>query len=146
MNNVYIEFDEKYFDQIIKFYMDYYNSDGGKWTYEKAYKRLHQIYSMDDSLIIMLFVNEKLVGFLMGYFKYFDDCTGFFLEEILISKKYQNKGYGTDFLTYLKDKLMTQNCDWIELMTTTETMHQRFYGKNGYKKSDHLVLEYLDLI
>lgn len=145
MNPTYITFQEKYLDDLIKFYMDYYNVNGGKWTYDLAYKRIHQIATMENALVLLQFDKNNLVGFLMGYFKYFDDSTGFYLEEILVASDCQNKGYGSDFLRHLKSELNDKNCDWIELLTTTGVQHQNFYSKNGYKKSKNLVLEFIDL-
>ncbi len=132
-------------DMLIKFYMDYYNAQGGTWTYEIAYKRIHQIAAMEDSLIILQIDKREIVGFLMGYFKWFDDSCGFFLEEILVSSVHQRKGYGTALLSYLKKELTDRKCNWIELLTTMSEQHQQFYKKNGYCLSDHLVLEYMDL-
>lgn len=145
MNPTYITFQEKHLDDLIKFYMDYYNANGGKWTYEITYKRLHQIVTMENSLVLLQYDEGKLVGFLMGYFKYFDDSTGFYLEEILVASDCQHKGYGSDFLRHLKSELLRENCDWIELLTTTGMMHQNFYSKNGYTQSKNLVLEFIDL-
>ncbi len=145
MNPTYIKFEEKDMDMLISFYMAHYNAEGGTWTHEKAYRRLHQMVTMEDSLVMLQFEGSVLVGFSMGYFKCFDDSTGFFLEEILIRKDMQGKGYGTDFLCHLKAELQAMDCDWIELLTTTEERHQSFYGKNGYAQSERLVLEFLDL-
>lgn len=141
----YIEFTEQHLELLTDFYMAYYNTKGGTWTYEKASKRIRQIASMEDSLVLMQFDGTQLTGFLMGYFQYFDDCTGFFLEEILIGSAFQNKGLGSAFLLHLKSELKRTDCDWIELLTTTQPQHQNFYSKNGYAKSKKTVLEYLDL-
>lgn len=141
----YVEFEEKYLDDLIRSYMDDYNAKGGTWTYEKAYKRLHQMITMEDSLVILQFEEERLAGFLMGHLKCFDDSIGFFLEEILVFSEFQRKGYGSDFLRHLKSVLKSRDCQWIELLTTTGAMHQNFYGKNGYTQSKNLVLEFMDL-
>ena len=53
MNPTYIPFQENHLDDLIKFYMDYYNANGGKWTYEITYKRLHQIVTMENSLVLL---------------------------------------------------------------------------------------------
>ena len=38
-------------EQIATLYMNYYNNyEGGCWTYEKAYKRIHQMVTIEDSL------------------------------------------------------------------------------------------------
>lgn len=141
----YRRFEKNDLDMLIKFYMDHYNAGGGTWNYETAYKRLHQMVTMEDSLVLLQFFGGELVGFLMGYFKYFDDSTGFFLEEILIADAHQNQGCGTALLSHLKTELTAAQCNWIELLTTTGEQHQKFYRKNGYQRSENLVLEFLDL-
>ena len=138
-------FEETDLNALIDFYMEHYNAEGGSWTYDITYKRLHQITSMENNLVLLQYDQEKLVGFLMGYFKYFDDSMGFFLEEILVKSDLQNQGYGTQLLSHLKKELYQRKCSWIELMTTTGNLHQQFYRKNGYRVSENLVLEYLDL-
>ena len=38
-------------DYIATLYMDYYNNhEDGCWTHEKAYKRIHQMVTIEDSL------------------------------------------------------------------------------------------------
>lgn len=145
MDIAYKRFEASDLDTLVKFYMDHYNAKGGTWTYETAYKRLHQMVTIEDSLVLLQFEDKELVGFLMGYFKYFDDSTGFFLEEILVADAHQNQGYGTELLAHLKAELTAAKCNWIELLTTTGEQHQGFYKKNGYKRSENLVLEFLDL-
>lgn len=145
MNVTYKELEENDLDTLIEFYMNYYNAVGGTWTYDITYKRIHQMVTMEDSLVMLQYEQEKLVGFLMGYFKYFDDSVGFFVEEILVKSDCQHQGYGTDLLSHLKSELSQRNCNWIELLTTTGELHQRFYQKNGYQVSKNLVLEYMDL-
>lgn len=145
MNPIYTEFHESDLDLLIHFYQDCYNADGGTWTYETAYKRIHQITSMEHSRVLLQFDQNHLVGFLMGYFKFFDDSTGFYLEELLISPDFQHKGYGSHFIQHLNSDLAGKGCDWIELLTTTKPLHQNFYSKNGYRPAEHLITEFLDL-
>ncbi len=45
--------------------------------------------------------NIEATGFVMGYYKEFDDLKAYFLEEIVIFTGFQNKGYGTLFLQEL---------------------------------------------
>lgn len=145
MMTTYKNFEENDLDTLIHFYINYYNAEGGKWTYDIAYKRLHQMVTMENSIVILQYDHEMLVGFLMGYLKHFDDSVGFFLEEILVKSDSQHQGYGTALLSYLKKELYKRKCSWIELLTTTGELHQRFYSKNGYTQSKNLVLEFIDL-
>lgn len=141
----YAEVREDQLDLIVHAYMEYYNARGGTWTYEKAYRRIHQVAAMENSLVILQFDNDTPVGFLMGWYKQFDDSLGFYLEEILVFSAYQNKGYGSSLLAYLRETVKKNDCAWIELVTTTGAEHQGFYKKNGYTRSDTLTLMYLDL-
>lgn len=145
MNPTYIEFEPTHMDALVQFYRSYYNAEGGQWTEQTAYRRLHQIITMEDSLILLQVEGERLIGFLMGYFKQFDDSRGFYLEEILVAAEMQNRGYGSSLMGYLERELRRCDCDWIELLTTTDEPHQQFYRKQGFARSHKLVLEYLDL-
>ncbi len=132
-------------EELVRFYLEYYNSQGGSWDAQTARRRIRQTASMDDALVLMQFEGKTLTGFLMGWFKCFDDTTGFYLEEILVSADFQNKGCGSDFMQYLKAEVKRRRGSWIELLTTTDARHQNFYSKNGFSRSDRLVLEYIDL-
>ncbi len=145
MRLTYRLFEPKFMDALVQLYRSAYNATGGCWTTETAHRRLHQITSMEDSLVLLQWEGERLIGFLMGWFKQFDDCRGFYLEEILVAAERRNRGYGSALLQELERLLRQQKCAWIELLTTTEEPHQRFYGKHGYSRSNQLVLEYLDL-
>ena len=59
---------------VVNEYVNYYNNyENGCWTKEKAYKRIHQIMGMDDSLCYLQYDDDKIVGFIMSYYKEFDD-------------------------------------------------------------------------
>lgn len=54
--------------QVARRYMNYYNHyEGGCWTYEKAYKRIHQIVTIEDGLcLIQRDDGENVTGFVTG--------------------------------------------------------------------------------
>ncbi len=64
----------------------------------KAYKRIHQVMTIEDAECFVQYVDGKLSGFVMGYYKEFDDLKAYFLEEIVIFSEFQNKGYGVVFI------------------------------------------------
>ena len=50
----YCKMKEENIDSVIRRYVSYYNdSEGGCWTYEKAWKRIHQIMTMEDSQCVI---------------------------------------------------------------------------------------------
>lgn len=62
---------------------------------------------MEDSFSLIAQDKTKTLGFVMGYFKQYDDIIGYTLEEIVIDYKFQNRGYGTALVkrleNYVKD-------------------------------------------
>lgn len=91
---------------------------------------------------IGVYNNSELLGFAIGWFKQFDDIKLFYLEEILVFKEYQNKGLGSKILQEVESLVKKQGAQKIDLSTTYEDKHQRFYSDFGYKKSDFLIAMY----
>ena len=121
---------------------EYYNNvEGCCWTYEKAYKRIHQVFTMEDSMcMVQMDCNDTITGYLMGYFKEFDDIRGFFLEEIVIFTDYQGNGYGTDFLKKLEEVTRENNVSIIELNSVNDEKHKHFYSKLGFYEATNFVM------
>ena len=46
----YTRLTEKNLSDVVRAYIAYYNNcEDGCWTYEKAYKRIHQVMAMEDA-------------------------------------------------------------------------------------------------
>ncbi len=42
-------------DRVVPFYIEYYNThDGDGWTYETTYRRIHQVWSREDSYCLLM--------------------------------------------------------------------------------------------
>ena len=88
------EIEIKDISSVVPIYISYYNNqEDSCWTKITAEKRIHQVLSMEDSYGLIMEDNGIVIGFVMGYFKQYDDINGYTLEEILIASEYQNKGY-----------------------------------------------------
>ena len=129
-------------DTVINKYINYYNFEGGKWTYESAKKRLKQIFLTPYFYGIGLYKESELLGLSIGWFKQFDDVQLFYVEEILVFREYQNKGLGSKILQELESLVKKQGAQKIDLSTTHEDIHQRLYSKLGYQKSNFLIPMY----
>lgn len=129
-------------DELINNYIIYYNDEGGKWTYDLAKKRLEQIFLTPYFYGIGLYNESELAGFAVGWFKQFDDIQLFYMEEILVFKEFQNKGLGTKIIQELESIVKEKGAQKIDLSTTYEDEHQRFYSRLGFKKSDFLIPMY----
>lgn len=129
-------------ERVITLYIDYYNNhEESCWTYETAGKRIHQVWSMEDSYCLLLEEKENVIGFSMGYFEQYDDLAAYDLMEIVIGYPYQKKGIGTAFMLELEKRVKEQGAAMIQLTAVNDEMHHHFYGKLEYKNAGNLILK-----
>ena len=127
-------------DIVVRAYVDYYNHcEGGCWTYEKAYKRIHQVMTMENAECFVQYDEGQMSGFAMGYYKEFDDLKAYFLEEIVIFKEYQNKGYGSAFFEHLEMVVSGNGVAMMELNSVNDEHHMHFYKKQGFYQASNFV-------
>lgn len=125
-----------------RFYMDYYNGyEDGEWTEETAYKRIHQVWSREDSYCLVLEEAETMRGFAMGYMEQYDDLIAYDLVEIVVDRAYQNRGIGTAFLLELERQVKAAGAAMVQLESVNDAMHEHYYGKLGYRNARNLVLK-----
>ena len=81
---------------------------------------------------------ENMTGFVMGYYKEFDDLKAYFLEEIVIFDGFQNKGYGSAFMAELESIVRKNGVEHIELISINDEHHMHFYKKMGFYTANNL--------
>ena len=129
-------------DLVVPLYIEHYNTyEDGAWTPKTTYKRIHQVWSREDSLCMILERDGEAVGFVMGYFEQYDDIQAYDLVEIVIAHEYQGKGIGTRFMGLIEDKVKELGGAMIQLEAVNDEMHNSFYGKLGYRDCRNLVLK-----
>ena len=128
--------------RVIPLYMEHYNTyEEGAWTAETTYKRIHQVWSREDSLCLILEDNAQVIGFAMGYFEQYDDLQAYDLVEIVIAHDHQNQGIGAAFMLELERRVKEAGGAMIQLESVNDAMHDRFYGKLDYRNCKNLVLK-----
>lgn len=127
---------------VLPLYISYYNEqEEGCWNEDTAAKRIHQVLSMEDSYGLIVEDENDVLGFVMGYFKQYDDIIGYTLEEIVIAYKWQNKGIGSMLLEELEQRVKAKGASCVELQAVNDDMHERYYGKTGYKNAKNFVMK-----
>ena len=127
---------------VLPLYIAYYNGqEGSCWNEHTAGKRIHQVLSMEDSYALIIEEGNRALGFAMGYFKQYDDIIGYTLEEIMIAHPYQNKGLGSMLLRELERRVKEKGAACVELQAVNDAMHERYYGKAGYKNAKNFVMK-----
>lgn len=138
---------EKDMDVASRLYIEYYNTyEEGAWTEETVYRRIHQVWSREDSLCMILEEGSEettgeTIGFVMGYFEQYDDIQAYDLVEIVIAHGYQGRGIGTRFMEMLEAKVREYGGSMIQLQAVNDAWHNCFYDKLGYKNCNNLVLK-----
>ena len=127
---------------VIPLYMEHYNTyEGGEWTESTTCKRIHQVWSREDSLCLVLEEGGNVLGFAMGYFEQYDDLKAYDLVEIVIAHDHQNQGIGTRFMLELERRVKELGGAMIQLQAVNDEMHTEFYGKLSYQYCNNLVLK-----
>lgn len=133
MNITYRVMEEKDIKPVIQLYLEQYNVfEDGCWTEETAYHRIHQVWSTVDSYCVLAESEGALVGFVIGWFKQFDDLKQYHLEEIVIAHRQQGKGLGTALMKEIESRVKALGAAMIALDAVNDPMHQHFYEKLGY--------------
>lgn len=129
-------------NNVVPLYIEYYNNnEDAKWTTETTFKRIHQVWSREDSYCLIWENKNGIVAFAIGYFEQYDDCFAYDLVEIVVTTQLQNKGYGTVFMKQLEDCIKKEGAMLIQLQSVNDDLHNHFYGKLGYKDASNLVLK-----
>ena len=130
-------------ESVLGLYMEYYNQhEDGCWTKETARKRIHQVLSIEDSYSLIMKTEEgDAIGFAMGYFKQYDDIVGYTLEEIVISSQNQHRGFGSRLLAELENRVKVKGASCVELQAVNDELHERYYGKAGYKNAKNFIMK-----
>ena len=128
---------------VLPLYIEYYNKyEDSCWTEATAKKRIKQVLTIEDSFsLIMKDDNDVVYGFVMGYFKQYDDIVGYTLEEIIISHRYQNQGLGSLLLATLESKVKEAGAACVELQAVNDEKHEKFYGKAGFGNVRNFVMK-----
>jgi len=127
---------------VVPLYIGYYNNqEGSCWNEETATKRIRQVINIDDSYALVMINEEEVIGFVMGFFKQYDDIVGYTLDEIVIAYEHQNKGLGTMLLHELEARVKALGASCIELQAVSDELHERYYGKAGYHNAKNFVLK-----
>jgi len=134
--------EERDIERVIDIYLDYYNEkEDCTWTHDSAYKRIHQVWSTEDSFSLVLTEDNTIVGFAMGYFVQYDDIIAYDLIEIVIATMYQHKGLGTLMMLELERRIKERGASLIQITAVNDDLHEQFYNKLDYQTAKNLILK-----
>ncbi|AUC91235.1 N-acetyltransferase [Streptococcus suis] len=85
------------------------------------------------ALCFGLFDQDKLIALSLGYIRYWYEGTEYRIEELCISRHYQGRGIGQDFLKRIEEQLERRQIVHILLQTERNLPAYFFYQKYGFR-------------
>ncbi|HFU4372353.1 TPA: GNAT family N-acetyltransferase [Streptococcus suis] len=79
------------------------------------------------ALCFGLFDQDKLIALSLGYIRYWYEGTEYRIEELCISRHYQGRGIGQDFLKRIEEQLERRQIVHILLQTERNLLAYSFY-------------------
>lgn len=114
---------------------------GGSIKHYGNQRNKNQCYLFLASVLHFMEDHGTAIGFVMGYFKQYDDIVGYTLEEIVIAAEYQNKGIGSTLLQEPEICVRQRGAACIELQAVADEQHEHYYGKAGYHNAQNFAMK-----
>lgn len=133
-------FEENDLVQCIETFIGVFNAEpwNDEWTFEKAQKYLTDFSETPGFAGILAWENEQLIGFLFGVQRTWWSGDEFYIHEMCVDKRHQNKGIGKALLDFLAESL-GEDIDNIALLTDRGIPAEAFYKRNGFEEIERLV-------
>jgi ribosomal protein S18 acetylase RimI-like enzyme len=101
-----------------------------KWKIKDIFAKIKDY--LKESKIYVATLDKKIVGFIIFKRIIWDDGKHLFIDEVVVSKKFQGKGIGKVLMS--KAEKESKGCVLVELWTYKEAEACNFYKKLGYKE------------
>jgi len=105
-----------------------------KWPEKLAIKKLRNYYK--NNHIFVVESEKQIVGFLIGQLYTWHDGTRGLIDELVVSSKFQGKGYGTKLIMHFEKFLKKNGIKKLNLFSVTKSKAFKLYKKLGFKKED----------
>ena len=92
-------------------------------------------------MCLLLEQGSRPIGFVIGYLEQYDDLLAYDLVEIVLEKRAQGQGIGTQFMQMIEAQAKQRGAALIQLLAVNDAMHEHFYGKLGFVSATNLVLK-----
>lgn len=129
-------------DKIVELYVGAFNGAPwyDKWTVETAKKRLGQMIGCEDSLGLIAYDNNKVVGMALGNKEYYYDAVHFHFKELCVDTAIKGKGIGSKLVDEMVRRVKVDGVTDIILWTLRCSEMLGFYEKQNFKVSDELII------
>lgn len=110
------------------------------WTIQTATKRLEEMMDNPHTRGLACYIDDELVGVILGRKEQYYDGVHFQIQEFYISNNTQGLGIGTALLDTFKAELSKEGITQIYLVTLKGERTEGFYNKKGFKTDELSIL------
>lgn len=132
-------------NELEKLSMLYYQLDEMESNLKKMKNAFLNIENNPDYYLLGVKFGKELVGTAMAIICYdlYCECKPFMvIENVIVDKEYQRKGYGTILFNEIESIAKTRDCYFIMLLSNRKRNNShRFYRKLGYVSDDNLAFK-----
>ena len=108
-----------------------------KWTSQTSLKSIIE-YSRRAKIFVVL-TDINIVGFIILEDYVSPSGREGMIDEVVIEKKYQGKGYGKSLIEFAENYFMKKKIKEVTLMSNTKSVAFNIYKKRNYKQDKHFV-------
>lgn len=116
-----------------------------RWNREVATEYLMDFYVMKKFVGYVMEENGEVCGAIFAHEKVWWNNSEVFVEEMFIQPQLQRKGYGTMLLEKVGEYVKEKGFAGITLSTNKYAPAPKFYRKNGFGDSEHVLFMYKEL-
>ena len=116
-----------------------------RWSHDTAVEYLTDFFEMKKFIGYVLEENKEIVGAVFAHEKVWWNNSEIFVEEMFVKPSLQRKGYGTMLLEKIGDTVKEKGFAGITLSTNKYAPAPKFYKKNGFEESGHVLFMYKEL-
>lgn len=140
MDAVYKKISKDMLNEIIEVFIEAFNSEpwNDSWTIQTSYKRLSPIIITEGFFGLSAYQDNKMCGFIMGYFEQYCDEKEFVIKEFAIRNAGRGQGIGSQLLMEFEKRLREKGVKKITLLTLKGNLTEHFYEKNGFKTNNKI--------
>lgn len=129
------ETEEVDLEQCIRILRDTYDDEDWKhkWTYKRGKRYLESCFTNYNFVSYVIEVAGTIKGAIFCHVKPWWDEDDLFIDELLIAKDIEDKGYDKKLLKMVEEYAKEEGLGAILLGTKIDSFGARFYKDNGFK-------------
>jgi len=103
-----------------------------KWSKKLSFAKIKKYF--DKSFMFILNVGGEMAGFIIGHIDLWDRGKVGYMDEVVVSQKFQGKNYGKMLMNHLNKHFKKYNIKNLDLITNPKSKAYKIYKKMGFKE------------